>query len=735
MAIEYVINAKDDASLAISNIDKNLNILNQSFTSINKETNIFNESMGALGTIAASLASELAILALYALKDLGKEMMNSYASAGKLSESVGVAAKDIIGLRYAADLSKVGTEEMDKSLISLNKTIADVVAGNNDAANSFEKIGISVQNVDGTVKNTEQVLMEMADAFKEMPDGIEKTSLAIRIFGENGMSMVNMLKDGSTSLREMIYEGSIAAGNVEDIAKAMTALDEAGTRAKTVIMGMMATIADTSIFQSAIGFLGDLSKEWMNFSKEIGIAAEQKKTLASMNTQIMQAELKTVEMKRAELVQSDKYQKASYSDKENMLRATEKELNKLREKLGLNQEEIRYMMLKANAFALEKKAKDGTLNDVEQRKLESFKSEIEQINVKNELLKESTRIEMENVEKENSVVVETIARHKAKQKAIEEASNARKRAEEESAREAKKIAEQEAKEFEDNMKKKEEAMKSLADLDNRLRINALEGEEKKIAEIELNYEKQFTELERLHEAELMYAESDEELALAQFDRRMELERQFGEAKDAIRQEYADKEAKRIEDEGAAKDALNKKLLADERALRDAKLSAVGDSFAAMQQITAGQKSYSTLYKASAIGEAAVNATQSVLRTMASVPYPFNIPLAALQSAAAAVQVQKIASTKMYRGGMIPGINTLVMANEQGREAILNPMAVRAIGGEVGVNALNSGHTYNANSYDNRQSNSNTIVINTTLLSQKTLRDDVQPALRWQQRRQ
>jgi hypothetical protein len=81
--------------------------------------------------------------------------------------------------------------------------------------------------------------------------------------------------------------------------------------------------------------------------------------------------------------------------------------------------------------------------------------------------------------------------------------------------------------------------------------------------------------------------------------------------------------------------------------------------------------------------------------------------------------------------MIPGMNTLIMANEQGREAILNPMAVRAIGGEMGVNALNRG-TSNSYSYDN--SRSSNIVINTSILTQKAYRDEIEPVLRRAERR-
>jgi len=50
-----------------------------------------------------------------------------------------------------------------------------------------------------------------------------------------------------------------------------------------------------------------------------------------------------------------------------------------------------------------------------------------------------------------------------------------------------------------------------------------------------------------------------------------------------------------------------------------------------------------------------------------------------------------------------------------------------------VNALNRGVYNSSNSYDNRKS-TNIVNINSTIISQKTLNDEILPALRWQERR-
>jgi hypothetical protein len=40
------------------------------------------------------------------------------------------------------------------------------------ASDTFEKMGISVKNSDGSIKNSDKVLLEMADAFQKLPKRI-----------------------------------------------------------------------------------------------------------------------------------------------------------------------------------------------------------------------------------------------------------------------------------------------------------------------------------------------------------------------------------------------------------------------------------------------------------------------------------------------------------------------------------------------------------------------------------
>ena len=115
----------------------------------------------------------------------------------------------------------------------------------------------------------------------------------------------------------------------------------------------------------------------------------------------------------------------------------------------------------------------------------------------------------------------------------------------------------------------------------------------------------------------------------------------------------------------------------------AKLNAVSQTFGALSSLmnTESKKMFA-IGKAAAMAGAIVDGYAAVSKTMASVPYPFNIPLAAAQATASAVQVQNIAKQKIggaqsmgasggFSGGA-PVTNTQPQAGTNVTVAGINP---------------------------------------------------------------
>ncbi|MCL2207011.1 MAG: hypothetical protein FWB90_02825 [Fibromonadales bacterium] len=755
MALEYHLNIKDNGTAVFTKVGQKVNALHQNLTLTEQTLNVFNKGLTKTGAAFAGWASIGMAKGTAMLKDLAKEMVNSYDSAVKLSGGIGVSADSIIGLRYAAEQSSVGAEAMDKNMAKLSKAITNAAEGSKQASDTFAKMGISVKNTDGSIKNSEQVLYEMADAFQKLPAGSQRATLAVEMFGKAGVPMVQMLKDGSAGLKEMASEGTAAAGNIESISKSMTDFNTATTRSKAAMMGLMASLSDSSTFSFAISSLDTISKKMMEITKASKEAAGQERE-----------DFKDTLQRNAYMeISLDKQKDAGTMTKEiykERLEALNKENIAIQMKNKLTSDEIELAQAKGELEYLNDKQQMHGLDSFEAMRVKDHKETIARIanrqkaitdekaanaaaladfdknqNAKNESEKRSLKL-FEEAMRKKEAAIKSLADfdEKARMASLEgeDLLAAKYELQLEQLNELHATAETSEADhvnrllglhtqYENDLRKmqketadkREENIKKLADFDERMRIAGLEGEAQKIAQLEYNHQRQLEEANSLLEARIAENENDIVLREEHNARIKEMEAQLAKETGDIKKDYSDKEKKRLEEE------------------RDIRLNAMSSTMNALQQVGQAHSDFAALYKASAIGEATINAYQSILKTMSSVPFPFNVPLAAAQGAAAAVQVSNIASTKMFAGGMIPGRNTLIMANEEGPEALLNTRAVREVGGPAGVNALNRGHTYNS-TVNNSRTSDTSITINAPIMTQQAWRNEIEPVMKRANRR-
>src|SRR3546814_13938515 len=99
----------------------------------------------------------------------------------KLARSTGLATEALSQLSYAADLS--GVENLGDALNKFNKNIGEAAKGSKAQADAFAAIGVSIKDVNGHLKPTEQLLNETADAFEKYADGTAKSNVAQQILG------------------------------------------------------------------------------------------------------------------------------------------------------------------------------------------------------------------------------------------------------------------------------------------------------------------------------------------------------------------------------------------------------------------------------------------------------------------------------------------------------------------------------------------------------------------------
>lgn len=161
--------------------------------------------MGGLQELAAkAVGISVAGISVAKLVDITKTVIDTGDALTKMSQKTGIAVEDLSKLEYAADLAQVSHEALNKGLTNLAVNMVSVATGVGPVAEEFKKLGISVRNADGTMKSSGAVLSELADKFADMPDGVEKTNLAVDIFGKKlGAEMIPLLNAGAAGLKAM----------------------------------------------------------------------------------------------------------------------------------------------------------------------------------------------------------------------------------------------------------------------------------------------------------------------------------------------------------------------------------------------------------------------------------------------------------------------------------------------------------------------------------------------------
>ena len=119
---------------------------------------------------------------------------------GERSQSVGVTTEALSALTFQAEQTGIAAEQLDTGLTKLSSGLADMGKESTAATKALARLGV----VAGT--DTETALAQIADSFQSLPDGAEKTALAVDLFGKAGAKLIPMLNEGSAGIAKFREE-------------------------------------------------------------------------------------------------------------------------------------------------------------------------------------------------------------------------------------------------------------------------------------------------------------------------------------------------------------------------------------------------------------------------------------------------------------------------------------------------------------------------------------------------
>lgn len=167
------------------------------FNDVNKDINKTQQSMKKLAGAFAS------VFAVRQLVMFGQETLALADNIGKVADSVGVSTKFLQQYQFAAQQSGLTTEEFNKGMQNFTKMVGQAQLRTSEAGRTLEKLGIQVKRADGSVKDAEEVFIELMTALDGVGSQFEKNAILADLMGRAGVKLAVMGKDGAEAMKEL----------------------------------------------------------------------------------------------------------------------------------------------------------------------------------------------------------------------------------------------------------------------------------------------------------------------------------------------------------------------------------------------------------------------------------------------------------------------------------------------------------------------------------------------------
>ena len=186
-----------------------------------------------LGAVAATVTAAGIFFAVKKVSQLGDQM-------DKMSKRTGIGTEELSRFAFAAELSGTSIESLEKAVKRMAAVILDGEQGLKTATDSFDALGIKMEDVSN--KTPEQQLNVFLEALAQVENASTRAALAQEIFGRAGTQLLPMLSDGVKGLKAMKAEADKLGIVItkEQAEEAARFVDEV-TRFKKAFTGLLLT--------------------------------------------------------------------------------------------------------------------------------------------------------------------------------------------------------------------------------------------------------------------------------------------------------------------------------------------------------------------------------------------------------------------------------------------------------------------------------------------------------------
>lgn len=254
MTTALTIKANVKGEEELRGLQKGLNQLSgQSKKTAGAMDRLKNASKGALG----ALRTLLPVLGVAAFAKMGNDVLQLGDQLEKMSRSTGLTVPLLDKLRQSAALAGTDFKALQRAFPTLAKNMQDASDGIGTAKDAFDRLGFSVTDNQGNLKDLDTAFLELTDKFKGMEDGTMKAANAAEIFGTGlGRKLIPLLNQGSDAINGL--ETGFTQLSAERMAAFNDSMAQLGEKFRIVAIQVMEALLPA--LQTLVHLLDGLAK-------------------------------------------------------------------------------------------------------------------------------------------------------------------------------------------------------------------------------------------------------------------------------------------------------------------------------------------------------------------------------------------------------------------------------------------------------------------------------------------
>jgi len=230
----------------------------------------------AMAAVFAAI-SAAAVSAGKALVDMTKEGAAFADDVLTLSAQTGIATDKLQEYKYASELVDVSVETLTSSMAKQIKSMKAAQDGTALSVDAYDRLGVSVMNTDGTLRDSDTVYWEIIEALGRMENETERDALAMQLLGRSAQELNPLIEAGAERMNELGQQAR-AAGYVmsEEMLAAYGALDDqlqylsVGATAAKNALGTVLLPVLTDLAGTGTELLGQFAKGVQDANGDIG---------------------------------------------------------------------------------------------------------------------------------------------------------------------------------------------------------------------------------------------------------------------------------------------------------------------------------------------------------------------------------------------------------------------------------------------------------------------------------